>query len=343
MSNDGVLYFAAGRRHPEHLFVSIYSLLQHWSGSVAVVVADDDAYAYCRHLEQLDQVSLVRDSFSHLPAGGHGRTYLCKTWLYKLSPFDRTIFLDADTLVEGDVSLVLPGMDEIVLTQWMRGWHSLGNMMSGRIRQWEDVEPELVRRQLSASWPAINTGVFGFSKCCEDTMARWHEVTKKKVQFICDEVAMQLIFPEHPHRLLDDRFNASPAYEEQWRLHHYPAERVEQLDRFVVQHDGRMVAVIPKPVLSRMIMVSDSENANTHRRLPGEYFDVRVWHGHGMKFIKKAFGRGVWWPYYRRAIDANFCSIADWTPWNGQLRGAKRLPRCKLVGYLANPEHNDWQ
>lgn len=50
--------------------------------------------------------------------------------------------------------------------------------------------------------------------------------------------------------------------------------------------------------------------------------DVRIWHGHGWKFIKRKAGREhqptagnqIWLPWYDDAVRQNFGGLADWTP-----------------------------
>src|SRR3990172_364703 len=264
--------------------------------------------------------------FEHNEAGkrGSGPMYLSKTAMHKLSPFDRTIFLDADTLVAGDITDVFPEDDEIRITPWM-DWISTGPMMSGRIKEWATQAPGEVARQLAKPWPAINTGVIGFSRKCQWTMDAWAEMTARNVRFICDEVAMQLIFPDWPHVILHEKYNMTPHYEPTWAKYGPDRNTTQDLDRYVVQSNGLMVRVIPQDTLSRLIyLVAGREQPS----------DVRIWHGHGFKFIKDPKGRAVWWPAYRQAIRENFCGIADWTPWNGT-----RWRRCKLVQYLKDPAH----
>ena len=42
--------------------------------------------------------------------------------------------------------------------------------------------------------------------------------------------------------------------------------------------------------------------------------EVRIWHGHGWKFIKHPNGRAIWMPVYQDAVRENFAGLADWTP-----------------------------
>jgi len=302
--------------------VSLWSLLQHWDGEVAILVGDDKAAEFCRPMGKLDRVRLIPFDYNRGKVKGSGSVYLSKTAMHTLSPFDRTVFLDADTLVAGDISGVFPDDDEIRITPWM-DWTSQGKMMSGRIAEWEAQAPAEVARQLAKSWPAINTGVIGFSKKCQTTMDGWAKMTARNVRFICDEVAMQLIFPDYLHVILDEKYNMTPHYEPTWAKYGPDWETTDDLVRYVVQHNDELVPVVPEETLCRLLsLVCEREHAS----------DVRIWHGHGMKFIKDPKGRAIWWPAYRQAMAENFCGIAGWTPWNGT-----RWRRCKLVQYLNDP------
>jgi len=39
---------------------------------------------------------------------------------------------------------------------------------------------------------------------------------------------------------------------------------------------------------------------------------VRIWHGHGFKFMRKAVGRALWVPYYREALSLNIAMLDQW-------------------------------
>jgi hypothetical protein len=322
---DGVLYMMIGQKHAEHLAVSLYSLLKHWQGEVAILIGDKHAAEFCEPMGRLDRVRLVPFDYEAIKTKkrGSGNVYLAKTSMHKLTPFDRTIFLDADTLIAGDILDVLPEADEIKITQWM-DWTTAGKMMTGRVKNWEEHAPKEAARQLAKPWPAINTGVIGFSKQCDKTMDAWAEMTSRNICFICDEIAMQLVFPDHPHEILDDRFNTSPCYEEVYRRRGgFTRQQLDVMSRY-------SVCAKPGDEVRRVITDATIKELSSFAGHPS---DVRIWHGHGFKFIKKRYGRACWWPVYREAVDKNFCGIADWTPWN---RG--RWGGCKLLWYVDQHE-----
>jgi len=318
---DGVLYLMVGTKHAEHLAMSIYTLRKHWGGAIAIMVGDDRAREYCDRFTSLNGVQLVHFDYANV-AKGSGSMYLTKTQMHHLSPFDRTIFLDADTLVAGDITNVFPTGNELNITSWM-GWVSTGRMMSGRIKEWRGVAEREVERMLAKSWPAINTGVIGFSRKCHTQMDAWHEMTLRNISFICDEIAMQLLYPDYECNLLDSSYNASPNFSQTWKTYRVPIH--DSAGEMTIEHNGEQVPIASMAHMESIRKWSrDNEDRTT----------VRIWHGHGNKFIKKPFGRVIWWPIYQQAIKDNFCGIADWTPYNRE----RKRTGCKLVALIDNPQ-----
>lgn len=46
----------------------------------------------------------------------------------------------------------------------------------------------------------------------------------------------------------------------------------------------------------------------------GEPVDVRVWHFHGKKHLRRAAGRALWLPYWERAAADNLARVNEWVP-----------------------------
>jgi hypothetical protein len=211
----GVLYLNLGAKHAVHLIVSLTSLRKHYAGPVAIVTEADgpslEVARWCQADPALGTIEIIADPT--LRAGGHGQSYLCKTLLPTLSPFDATLFIDADTLITGDFREAFPQTaDEVTLTHFS-DWVSTGSKMSGRISEWAKAEPERAARMLATAWPAINTGVVGWGKDTQAFAADWHATSSKRKVFITDELAAQLIFPDHNVRIVDWRYNASVVFD----------------------------------------------------------------------------------------------------------------------------------
>jgi hypothetical protein len=269
----GVLYYLRGGRHANVLVVSLASLRNHWQGPVCLLCGDDEAVSLAKRIAADPRLT---DNFSWSAfkgdEGKRGTGYSTKTLLTGLSPFDETLFIDADTLVVGDLGELWPTHGEVVLTQFA-SWVSNGPRISGRLAKWLEHAPDEVYRMSQYAYPAINTGVMAWRGDAGAFGRAWREMTMRNVGFIVDELACQLIYPDHDCRVLDDRFNASPIHSE--------------------RGGGR---------------------------------DVRIWHGHGSKFIKRDAGWELWEPYYRAACELNLAGIADWTP------GGDKHLKARLAG-----------
>lgn len=212
----GVVYMLTGTAHAAQLAVSLRSLRQHWQGPVAIVVGCTESHYIAERMARdhaWGGLEIVRwDAPRQRNAG-----YANKAELPKFSPFQQTAFLDADTLVVGDIEPIFPQAEgELVLTQFCE-WVSTGRRIAKRVEAWRGVAEPDVNRMLRQPWPAINTGVIGFDKLAPFTL-RWRELCQRRLAFICDEIAMQLLFPDFRHRILPQHYNASPTFSpEQWR------------------------------------------------------------------------------------------------------------------------------
>lgn len=266
---DGVLYLNIGNKHLCHLAVSLLSLRDHYDGEICVLSGDDWFDNILMNEPRLQPLTVKRFVYENRGA------YHAKTSMGMLSPFDRTVFLDSDTLVVGDLSEMYPTNDEVRWTQFST-WTTSGKKIRGRITGgcWPQVFPEAVAYQSAMAYPAINTGVVGFCDGAYRTMQQWnaktseHESLYGKRSFISDEICAQLLAFDYPHRIMPDDYNASPSY-----------------------------------------------------RGPQRADGVKIWHGHGFKFLKRRNGEleqpwklrcEIWLPYFRRALQLGWCSIDKW-------------------------------
>lgn len=206
----GVVYLLTGAKHACRLVVSINSLRRFYRGPVMLMTPSpsrviEQAIAFDSdldvHLCEIPRVSKRRNS-----------TYLCKTTLWRHSPFDRTLLVDADTLFVADpFDDIWPNEDEVVLTRFSN-WVSNRRPIEKRLRRWQSIVPELHAAAIAEPWPAVNTGVISWHKSARSFLEQWESITARRRSFICDELVAQLLYPSVKHRVLDDRFNFSPVY-----------------------------------------------------------------------------------------------------------------------------------
>ena len=210
----GVLYYITGTRHWPVLICSILSLRKFYDGPIGIMFPDDaDDELFNRLSGDPILAPVIPVRFRQVKYRRHSG-YMNKPRMFKASPFDSTVFFDADTLIVGSIDdMFVEPEDKVRLTKFAH-WTTYGKTIKKRITKWTKAEPERVQRQLDKEFAAVNTGVlaFGSGLASEKFGDDWLMTTNGNPSFIADEIAAQLIYPEHECVLLDDRFNCSPRY-----------------------------------------------------------------------------------------------------------------------------------
>jgi hypothetical protein len=269
----GVVYMLTGSKHGPMLAVGILALRQLYDGPVCLIAGNAAAQEICDKIAADSRSGYTTVERWEAPVGGgKGLQHGNKTRITELMPFDEAVFLDCDTLVVGDFAALWPraGTEEVVLTQFAN-WSSNDRKIKGRTEPWREILPAEVARSQGNRYPAINTGTFGITKLSGPYVKRWQTACAKRPSFMCDELVAQVIFPDFPHRVLDERWNCSPIF--------------------------------------------------SHERYgPPKDADVRIWHGHGWKFISRPHGNRIWMPYFNAAARQGFAQLNGWA-----LEADKRL------------------
>lgn len=267
---DGVIYFNYGKAHLARLAVSLHSLRAVYRGPVAILNAGDDDGIACRLADDpLVQAQLVRID---IPRRRRHTAYCAKPSLWRWTPYDRSLYVDADTLFVSDPTEAIQNPSSLVVTRFSN-WVTTGRIYSSRIRQWLQVPhdtydvPAMAQACLNTPFPAINTGVFVFDRD-NAYLSMWEAIAHAGHGCsFTDELALQILLP----RLavvgwLGDEWNASPIYR------HCPPQ------------------------------------------------DVRIWHFHGCKNLRKDAGKALWWPAWERAYRANIGGVRGWYACDKSLR-----------------------
>lgn len=217
----GVVYFLCGnwRKYLAPLVVSLHSLRQHWSGPVCILMGED----VCNFSSSLADIKCVPIT----PVSRHA-AYVTKASLWRYSPFDRTLLLDADTVVTGPIDELFEA--KLTATRFCK-WITTGKIVSGRLRQWSarGIREARVEELTGTPHPALNTGVVAWHRDAARTeLEAWERLTQEGWQCsFTDELAMQILWPEFEAngcRLLDDRYNCSAKFgvhRDDARIWHY--------------------------------------------------------------------------------------------------------------------------
>lgn len=240
MEPKGVIYLLAGEAYAELFAVSLHSLREHYQGPVTVFCTDGQAGKLCHQMALDRRLVLEVRVVEPERMGRRGRlkreSYLTKPQLTRETPYRQTLFLDADTVVQRDISALFD--PPLAITQFCN-WVSTGKIVSGRIRQWTGLSPmldALVERATAFSYPAVNTGIFAFHKDFYG-LPEWRAATKlgRRCSFT-DELAMQLLFPSWPEcRVFSPEYNASAKHTP---MTDFPSARVIHFHgRAHVRHD----------------------------------------------------------------------------------------------------------
>lgn len=277
---SGVIYFLCGnwRKYLGPLLVSLHSLRKWWDGPVSVCITHDLVdplrYREIPSMKTFDGATIVPLA----PVRRHAH-YVTKAILWRHSPFDQTILLDADTICTGPIEELFNA--PLTVTKFSN-WVTTGKIVGGRIAQWE----KRGIRASTAQWlrrlphPAINTGVVGWNRdAAHETLEEWEALSLEGWQCsFTDELAMQILLAESENkldtwldlecrgegfdrpfeiRLVDDRYNCSPVF-------------------------------------------------GVNRE------DARIWHYHGRRMVRRPEAAALYRPHLLAALDANAGGIADW-------------------------------
>ncbi len=225
MSN-GIIYYNYGSKCAVRLLVSIESLKKHYSGSITIISDGAESDAICKKIADGTGCNIISMKNSGVPRGKN-YALLVRTRLNLFTPYDWSVYLDADTLITGNISELFNQSKSFVATRFSN-WHTKGKKIAARIEGFRKFCPELVDAALEYG-PAVNCGVWAFRKNAS-IFNDWYKTAIKNVDsFIPDEVACQLLLPKHEHRLVDGRYNFSCKYgskdDTDYRIIHYHGKK----------------------------------------------------------------------------------------------------------------------
>ncbi len=225
----GCLYLLTSIDHAARLVVSLFSLRRRYSGPVTIFATRseaDDVLDFLVKDERLAPLAVERlTEFSIEPEAHFSRSntnYITKVLAIEQSPFDATLFLDADTLVVGDIQPLIDSAvrDPITVTQFS-DWKTTDIRYRKHLETWKclvesaPTEFALERRlqyMMTTSLPVINTGVVAL-RTDSELIGPWKSLASLgRSCHIPDEMALQLLLPDYEHCRLGTEFNCSPCY-----------------------------------------------------------------------------------------------------------------------------------
>jgi len=218
------MLFNRGEKCIVRMLVCLASLRKSWSGPVAVFLDGPHPPTFEKALEELD----VRIIYSTNPSAG---AFIRKVEICFETPFDRTLWIDSDTIVCGAIDEVFDALDEHeVVTPHFAGWRSDGRVMRKRINLYRGKCPDDWIELALNKYPAMNAGVFAFRKNAA-FLKPWLELSRRgdhKEVFLPEEIAFQILYPQHDVGIISPKFGASVKHDpgtDDIRIVHYHGQK----------------------------------------------------------------------------------------------------------------------
>jgi hypothetical protein len=216
----GIVYLLTHIQLAARLVVSVTSLRQWYDGPITVFTTRPESFNVGHALSNDRSLDIEHRTVQERPGQGHVSSYITKTSFLFKSPYERTVFLDADTLVVGPLDDLLAAAltEPLVVTQFCN-WTTLEPNQRKRIHMWRRLQGRLGDRfdlkrlidlTLSKPFPAVNSGVFAVD-ITSPFLQAWDALTWYGRRCPCpDEVSLQLLLPTSGHCILGPQYNAHP-------------------------------------------------------------------------------------------------------------------------------------
>lgn len=217
----GIVYLLTGKQLAARLVVSLTSLRKWYDGPITVFttrpesheigdLCSKDPHILCDHL-QIEE----RDGEGSISA------FLTKTKCMLESPYESSIFIDADTLVVGSIQELIESATESEITATVfHRWTTNRPPITEKLKEWQTLQnqtgdtfglQQLIETAETVPFPAINVGVFSVFRNAA-ILPEWDQLARfaKDMPFP-EEIALNLLLQKYAHRLLDTRFNCHPS------------------------------------------------------------------------------------------------------------------------------------
>lgn len=214
---NGVIYFNRGKKCIVRLILCIQSLRRFYDGPITVFIEGEQPSQLLNDLKRIFQVDFISDN------NPNSATLVRKIEISQKSPYDITLFIDADMLILGDISEFFDeAKTHDLVASHFTDWKSNGGTITRRIKRFSERCPTYINAAIKYG-PAINTGIYAYPKNSPIWKEWWDVATwgQNKGIYIPDEVACQVIAPQYNCKVLSSQYNVSVIYGE-----HIPDKRV---------------------------------------------------------------------------------------------------------------------
>lgn len=205
----GVIFFNRGTKCMTRMILAVYTLRKYYKGSITVLTMGEQDPEFIRIMYEMDCKTLAMPNLEL-------KTLAVKTTLYHFTPYDLTLFVDADFIFVKGIDDVWDQIKEnTYVVNWFERWITTGGQSSKRIKRMSAVCPEYVEPTLHYG-KSVNTGIFGFTKDAP-ILKELEELAEKTWKagvnsVITDEIAAQMLLHKYPHALLDREWGVSGKF-----------------------------------------------------------------------------------------------------------------------------------
>jgi len=217
LQTNGVIYQLTTASYADVLTVSLWTLRRHYRGPVTIFASE--AAREIAEVIGADKRLMLNIESLEMPAGPCYRAdWTAKVFAYLSTPYDRTIWLDADTIVLQPIdALFKPGFHVSQLSNFrLNDPEGYPVHMREYMSCWENPGPivsRMMAKALELNVPVVNAGILGYVRD-EPAMYELHHLAllhKSKRQ--ADEVALQILLPRIANlNVVSEEWNWSPRY-----------------------------------------------------------------------------------------------------------------------------------
>lgn len=208
---EGVIYYNSGFKCLARLAVSLSTLVRNFIGDITII-CDKQSFEKCKAIADYFKVKILLEPFDNIP--GKNIPMLNKCRLHLATPYEKTLFVDSDTMIFRDFSECFKLLDdnEFIVPQFCN-WHSDNKQLKNRIENWRGkIDDNLVNHAFDEK-AAINTGFYGWREGASIFNVWYDTAIKNRESFIPDEIACQILLPQYPHLIISNQYNVSCKHE----------------------------------------------------------------------------------------------------------------------------------
>lgn len=230
----GVMLFNRGDAMVVGALATLYSLRKHWDGNITMFLEEPFPKEFQDALKFFNCKVIINETRHDL------KTLVRKNSLLANPPYDKTLWLDIDTVVTGKIDPMFDFLDEHQVDMCIPhfcGWKSSGHHISKRINRFRGLVDDKYIEEALKDHPAINTGVLSFRKSdkwktfIEHLTLLADKGSKPPYKiFIPDETIMQIFYPSMQewglkYFIAPTDYNVSVMYDhgqsKDPRIHHF--------------------------------------------------------------------------------------------------------------------------